>query len=78
MATVKDLMSQLSEMPEDAEVLLSLDDGDNAPARVLYEASEQVALRDDVEQGEAFVDFAEDFGGDIPEEYVEVVVLWAD
>lgn len=78
MATVKDLMAQLSEMPQDAEVLLSLDDGDNAPAKVLYEASEQVALRDDVEQGEAFVDFVEDFGGNIPEEYTEVVVLWTN
>lgn len=78
MATVKDLMAQLSEMPQDAQVLLSLDDGDNAPAKALHEASEQVALRDDLEQGEAFVDFIEDFGGDIPEEYAEVVVLWAD
>lgn len=77
MATVKELLDQLSDLPQDAVVLLSLDEGDNDPALTADEASAHVALREEVEKGEAYVAFAEDFGGSVPEDYQEVVVIWA-
>lgn len=76
MVTVKDLIDQLSELPQDAPVLLSLDDGDNDPALPVDEASVAVGLREEVEDEEVYVAFVEDFET-LPEEYQEVVVVWA-
>lgn len=78
MTTVKDLIDQLSELPQDAPILLSLDEGDNEPANSVGSASSEAALRTEVETGEAYITSAEDFGNDLPEEYQEVVVIWAE
>lgn len=77
MNTVKDLLDLLSQMPEDAPVLLSLDEGDNDPAYPIGEVSVHIALKEEVDGGEAYIAFEEDFGGDVPEDYQEVAVIWA-
>ena len=77
MTTVKDLIDKLSDLPQDAPVMVTMDEGDNDPAYPIDDVSEAVALREEVDAEEAYVSFAEDFGGHIPEEYQEIVVLWA-
>lgn len=78
MTTVSDLIERLTEMPKDAQVLITLDEGVNDPGHPVGDVFEAITLKDEVEDGEAFITFDEDFGGEVPDEYQTVVVLMAD
>ena len=53
MTTVKDLIDKLSDLPQDAPVMITMDEGDNDPAYPVDDASEAVALREEVDAEEA-------------------------